>query len=53
MEPLESEETTENVVNENQIHVLPKPVLEQDKRNWIRKSIISLAIYGFLFFVVF
>lgn len=32
---------------------LPKPVLIQDKQNWIRKSIISLMIYGFLFFAIF
>lgn len=53
MENNEPEETTENVVIENQIHVLPKPILEQDKKNWIRKSLISLAIYGFLFLVIF
>lgn len=33
--------------------ILPKPVLVQDKQNWIRKSLISLMIYGFLFFAVF
>lgn len=33
--------------------ILPKPVLVQDKQNWIRKSLISLAIYGFLFFAIF
>ena len=33
--------------------VLPKPVLIQDKQNWIRKSLISLAIYAFLFYAVF
>lgn len=33
--------------------ILPKPVLVQDKQNWVRKSLISLAIYGFLFYVVF
>ncbi len=33
--------------------ILPKPVLVQDKQNWIRKSLISLVIYGFLFFAIF
>lgn len=33
--------------------VLPKPLLVQDKQNWIRKSLISLMIYGFLFFAIF
>lgn len=33
--------------------ILPKPVLLQDKQNWVRKSLISLVIYGFLFFAVF
>ncbi len=33
--------------------ILPKPVLVQDKQNWIRKSLISLMIYGFLFFAIF
>ena len=38
---------------QNETGVLPKPVLVQDKKNWVRKSLISLAIYGFLFGVVF
>lgn len=33
--------------------VLPKPLLVQDKQNWVRRSLISLAIYGFLFFAFF
>jgi stage IV sporulation protein FB len=33
--------------------VLPKPVLEQDKRNWVRKSLISLGIYAILFYMIF
>ncbi len=33
--------------------ILPKPLIVQDKQNWIRKSLISLAIYAFLFYVVF
>jgi len=33
--------------------ILPKPLLVVDKQNWIRKSLISLAIYGFLFYVIF
>lgn len=53
MENFESEETTENVVNENQIHILPKPILEQDQKNWVRKSLISLGIYAFFFYIIF
>lgn len=33
--------------------VLPKPIVVQDKKNWIRKSLISLAIYAFLFKFIF
>lgn len=33
--------------------VLPKPVLIQDKKNWIRKSLISLGIYGLFFYLIF
>ncbi len=33
--------------------ILPKPVLLEDKQNWVRKSLISLAIYAFLFFFIF
>jgi stage IV sporulation protein FB len=32
---------------------LPKPILEEDKKNWVRKSLISLAIYAFLFKFIF
>ncbi len=39
--------------NENQPGILPKPVLVQDKKNWIRKSLISLGIYAFLFYLIF
>lgn len=58
MEPLEPEhinesESTENSNQEPQLAVLPKPVLVQDKKNWVRKSLISLAIYGFLFLFIF
>lgn len=58
MEPLEPENHNEsepiNETNHEQhIHVLPKPVLVQDKKNWVRKSIISLAIYAFLFYFIF
>jgi Zn-dependent protease len=44
---------TEEQPADPQPGVLPKPVLIQDKQNWIRKSLISLLIYGFLFFAVF
>jgi Zn-dependent protease len=54
VEPLNSENTTENSVNEQQhIQVLPKPILEQDKRNWVRKSLISLGIYAVFFYLIF
>jgi stage IV sporulation protein FB len=46
----------ENFENQNTSEirtVLPKPILEQDKQNWIRKSLISLAIYVVLFYVIF
>lgn len=46
-------ENFENEQPENSPGVLPKPVLVQDKQNWIRRSLISLAIYGFLFFAIF
>ena len=33
--------------------VLPKPILEENKQNWMRKSLISLVIYAVLFYGVF
>lgn len=36
-----------------QPRVLPKPLLAEDKSNWIRRSLISLAIYIALFMLVF
>ncbi len=48
---MENFETEEH--QNQQPGILPKPVLVQDKQNWIRKSLISLAIYGFLFYVIF
>ncbi len=58
MEPIEPKnhnetEQTNEPNFEQQTHVLPKPVLVQDKKNWVRKSIISLAIYAFLFYFIF
>ncbi len=58
MEPIEPENHNENeplneTNHEQHIHALPKPVLVQDKKNWVRKSIISLAIYAFLFYFIF
>jgi stage IV sporulation protein FB len=49
----EQQEATENIVSENILQVLPKPILEQDKKNWVRKSLISLAIYAFFFYIIF
>ena len=58
VEPIEPEHSNENEpINESthepQSHGLPKPVLIQDKKNWVRKSIISLAIYAVLFLFIF
>lgn len=58
MEPIEPEninenESTENSYQEPQPSVLPKPVLIQDKKNWVRKSMVSLGIYAFLFYFIF
>lgn len=58
MEPIEPEHTNENessqeTFSEAQPSILPKPILMQDEKNWVRKSIISLAIYGFLFLFIF
>ena len=40
--------------NEQSYHtVLPKPILEENKKNWFRKSIISLVLYAFLFYTIF
>lgn len=33
--------------------ILPKPVLVEDRQNWVRKSLISLGIYAFLFLIIF
>ena len=45
--------SSENTFQESQPFVLPKPILEEDKRNWVRKSLISLGIYAFLFYAIF
>jgi hypothetical protein len=40
--------------NEESTHtVLPKPILEENKKNWLRKSVISLVIYAILFYTIF
>ncbi|MDF2447928.1 MAG: peptidase [Bacteroidota bacterium] len=56
MEPLEPENTNqppENTDHHTSQPVLPKPVFIQDKKNWVRRSLISLAIYAVLFYMVF
>ena len=58
MEPIKPENINENESTENsnfqsQPTILPKPVLIQDEKNWVRKSLVSLAIYGFLFLFIF
>ena len=46
-------ESTENTGHQQHMNVLPKPILEQDTKNWVRKSIISLAIYAIFFYFIF
>ncbi|MCF8423663.1 MAG: site-2 protease family protein [Bacteroidia bacterium] len=46
-------ESTENTGYQQHMNVLPKPILEQDTKNWVRKSIISLAIYAIFFYFIF
>lgn len=48
---METFETEEPQPNQNS--VLPKPVLVQDKKNWVRKSLISLGIYAVFFYLIF
>ncbi len=50
---MEPEHTNENNTQGEQAPVLPKPVLVEDKKNWVRKSLFSLLIYAFLFYVIF
>ena len=50
---MEPEQINDNNTQGEQAPVLPKPVLVQDKKNWVRKSLFSLAIYAFLFYVIF
>ena len=59
MEPTEEpkhfneDDSTSETNHEQQTHGLPKPVLVQDKKNWVRKSVISLVIYAVLFYFLF
>jgi hypothetical protein len=46
------ENIEEDYINSNQAGILPKPVFVQDKKNWMRKSLISIAIYAFIFMVI-
>ena len=46
-------ESSGNTGQQQQMNVLPKPILEQDTKNWVRKSIISLAIYAIFFYFIF
>ena len=46
------EDIQENQIESNQEGVLPKPLFVQDKKNWVRKSLISLGIYAFIFLVI-
>lgn len=34
------------------IHYPPKPVLMQNKKNWVARSLISLVVYAFFFYVL-
>jgi len=49
----QSFQTEQNDFDSEVRTILPKPIVEQDKKNWVRKSLISLAIYAFLFYVIF
>jgi stage IV sporulation protein FB len=46
------ENIEEEHIHSNQAGILPKPVFVQDKKNWMRKSLISIAIYAFIFMVI-
>ena len=46
-------ESTDHTSHHQHMNVLPKPILEQDTKNWVRKSIISLAIYAIFFYFIF
>ncbi|MBI3517910.1 MAG: hypothetical protein HY062_00950 [Bacteroidetes bacterium] len=52
-ENINENEQYEHVSEEQVPRVLPKPVLIQDKQNWVRKSLVSLGIYAFLFYFIF
>ena len=45
-------EDIEQQIDYNQEGVLPKPLFVQDKKKWLRKSLISLGIYSFIFLVI-
>ena len=45
--------TEHSNTEQHELSVLPKPILEQDKKNWVRKSLISLGIYAFFFYLIF
>ena len=46
------EDIQENQTESHQEGVLPKPLFMQDRKNWMRKSLISLGIYAFIFLVI-
>ncbi len=46
-------ESVDNTEHQQHTTALPKPILEQDTKNWVRKSIISLAIYAIFFYFIF
>lgn len=46
------ENIEEEQINSDQQGILPKPLFVQDKKNWMRKSLISLGIYAFIFLVI-
>ncbi|MES2567598.1 MAG: site-2 protease family protein [Bacteroidota bacterium] len=52
-EPENVNESNEQFDDHKHNAVLPKPVFIQDKKNWVRRSLISLLIYGFLFYTIF
>lgn len=60
LKPIEPDQQPENELTESSSSeeeikpaILPKPILMQDKKNWVRKSLLSLGIYAFLFYFIF
>lgn len=46
------ENIQEKTIQEAHFGFPPKPIFVEDKKNWLRKSLINLAIYAFIFVVI-